>query len=206
MNNAATQDLRAIKVWPVVERVLAGSPAPSKTAEEAIGLISKWIEKGAHRIASKNGPKDPGAAVMDAVWTPVAETVLRPVLGELEPEFRSMNSPDDAPSAQGSAFDSGWYGYVYKDLRAELGEPEQGAFSREYCGGGSLETCREQLWGAIQSAVEELAAQQGPNPSAWRAANVRITFPPGVLNSFSMRWTNRSTFQQVIEFTGHEVG
>jgi acyl-homoserine lactone acylase PvdQ len=205
MNTAATQDLRAIKVWPVVEQVLAGGPAPSKLAEEAAGLVSKWIAKGAHRAGNKDAPKDPGAAVIDSVWTPIAEDVLGPVLGELLPEFKSMNSPDDPPNPQGSSFDNGWYGYVYKDLRAELGESEQGAFSREYCGNGSLEACRESLWASIQTAAEQLQASQGPNPSAWRAAAVRIEFPPGLL-PFTMRWTNRSTFQQVIEFTGHEEG
>jgi acyl-homoserine lactone acylase PvdQ len=204
MNNAATQDLRAIKVWPVIEQVLDGGPAPSKLAEQAVGLVSKWIEKGAHRIG-KNTAKDPGAAVVDTAWRPIAEAVLGPVLGELMPEFASMNSPDDAPSSTGSSFDGGWYGYVYKDLRAELGEPEQGAFSRQYCGGGNLEACRASLWAAIQGAAEQLEASQGPTPSAWRAAPVRITFPPGLLN-FTMKWTNRSTFQQVIEFTGHEAG
>ena len=29
-----------------------------------------------------------------------------------------------------------------------------------------------------------------------------ISFVPGLI-SYTMRWTNRSTFQQVIEFTGH---
>jgi hypothetical protein len=33
---------------------------------------------------------------------------------------------------------------------------------------------------------------------------VRIEFPPDPLFNTTMRWTNRSTFQQVIEFTGHE--
>ena len=50
-------------------------------------------------------------------------------------------------------------------------------------------------------ASKQLAAEQGPNPALWRAPNVRITFPPGLL-PYTMRWTNRSTFQQVIEFTG----
>ena len=42
---------------------------------------------------------------------------------------------------------------------------------------------------------------QGPDPNAWRAgANPeRITFKPGLI-PFSMRWTNRPTFQQAIEF------
>jgi acyl-homoserine lactone acylase PvdQ len=204
MNDAATQDLRAIKVWPVVEQVLKGGPAPSKLAEEAVGLVSKWISNGAHRIGT-NEAKDPGAAVIDAVWTPIAEAVLGPVLGELMPQFKSMNSPDNPPSSGGSSFDSGWYGYVYKDLRTQLGEPVQGAFSRQYCGGGNLEACRASLWSVIQVAAEQLQASQGSTPSAWRAAPVRLAFPPGLLN-FTMKWTNRSTFQQVIEFTGHEPG
>jgi hypothetical protein len=54
----------------------------------------------------------------------------------------------------------------------------------------------------IQSAAEQLLASQGSEPSAWRAAPVRIGFAAGFL-PFTMRWRNRSTFQQVIEFTGH---
>ena len=38
--------------------------------------------------------------------------------------------------------------------------------------------------------------------SAWRAPVVRIDFPPA--STYTMSWTNRSTFQQVIEFTGHD--
>src|ERR1019366_1400813 len=80
MNTAATQDLRAVKIWPIIQQVLAGGPAPSKLAEEAVGLINTWVANGAHRIG-KERPNDPAAAVMDAVWTPIAESVLSPVLG-----------------------------------------------------------------------------------------------------------------------------
>jgi acyl-homoserine lactone acylase PvdQ len=201
MNRAATQDLRAVKVWPVIQQVLAGSPAPSKLAQEAANLVTTWVEHGASRLG-QHKPKDPGAAVLDAAWTPIAEAVLGPVLGELTSEFKSIASPDDAPSGSGSAYDSGWYGYVFKDLRSELGQPVAQPYSRGYCGNGSLEACRGSLWAAIQSAAEQLSAAQGPVPSAWRAAPVRIEFPPGLL-PYTMRWTNRSTFQQVIEFTGH---
>ena len=202
MNRAATQDLRAIKVWPVIKQVLAGGPAPSKLAEEAANLVSTWAEGGASLLGTK-GPKQPGAAVMAAIWTPIAEAVLGPVLGELMPEFESINATDNPPNSGGSSFGSGWYGYVYKDLRSELGEPVQGAYSRHYCGGGSLEACRTSLWAAIQKAAEGLVATQGSNMEAWRAPQVRIEFPPGIL-PYTMRWTNRSTFQQVIEFTSHE--
>jgi acyl-homoserine lactone acylase PvdQ len=204
MNGAAQQDLRAVEVWPVIKQVLAGGPAPSKLAEEAAGLISTWAENGASRFGS-NAPKDPGAAVMDAVWAPIAEAVLGPVLGEeLLGEFKSINGVDNPPNSAGSSFDGGWYGYVSKDLRSELGLPVEGAFSRSYCGNGNLEACRTSLWAVIQSAAEGLEKSQGSDLSKWRAQAVRITFPPDPLFNFTMRWTNRSTFQQVIEFTGHE--
>lgn len=204
MNGAAQEDLRAVAVWPVIRQVLAGGPAPSKLAEEAAGLISTWAEHGASRFGNTQ-PRDPGAAVMDAVWAPIAEAVLGPVLGkELMAEFKSINGVDNPPNSAGSSFDGGWYGYVSKDLRSELGQPVEGAFSRNYCGNGSLEACRSSLWAVIQSAAEQLEKSQGSDLSKWRAAAVRITFPPDPLLNFTMRWTNRSTFQQVIEFTGHE--
>jgi acyl-homoserine lactone acylase PvdQ len=203
MNKAATQDLRAVQVWPVIEQVLAGGPAPSPLASEAAGMVDKWVEEGAS-LYGVNQPNAPAAAVMDAVWTPIAEAVLGPVLGELMPEFESMNGTDNPPNSGGSSFDDGWYGYVYKDLRSELGLPVSGPFSRHYCGNGSLEACRESLWSVIKTAAEQLQAAQGANLSAWRAPEVRITFPPDPVFRFTMSWTNRSTFQQVIEFTGHE--
>jgi len=203
MNHGATQDLRAVKDWPVIEQVLAGGPAPSKLAEEAAGLITTWVGEGAS-LYGKNRPNNPGAAVMDAVWTPIGEAVLGPVLGELMPEFESIAEPDNPPNSGGSSFDNGWYGYVYKDLRSELGLPVAEPYSRHYCGNGSLEACRASLWAAIQKAAEQLEASQGSDPSAWRAPEVRIDFPPIPEFSYTMSWTNRSTFQQVIEFTGHE--
>jgi acyl-homoserine lactone acylase PvdQ len=202
MNRAATEDLRGIKLWPVVQQVLSHAVAPSKLAEEAAGLVSSWVASGASRFG-KLRPANPGAAVIDAAWVPIEEAVMGPALGSpLLKQLASITAPDNPPSSQGSSFDGGWYSWVYKDLRTELGLPVEGAFSRMYCGNGSLEACASSLWAAIQGAAEHLHATQG-EPSHWRAAPVRIKFPPDPIMNFTMRWTNRSTFQQVIEFTGH---
>jgi acyl-homoserine lactone acylase PvdQ len=202
MNRAATQDLRAVKVWPVIRQVLEGGPAPSSLAATAAGLVNKWVEEGSSRFG-ENQPENPGAAVLDAAWNGLATAVLSPVLGELTGELAQIAAPDDAPSPHGSAYDSGWYGYVSKDLRSVMHESVSGPFSRRYCGNGNLKACRASLWAAIQSAAEGLVNSQGSEPKAWRAAPVRIGFAPGFL-PYTMRWTNRSTFQQVIEFTEHE--
>jgi acyl-homoserine lactone acylase PvdQ len=205
MNRAATQDLRAVQVWPVILKVLEGGKAPSKKAEEAANLVTTWAEHGASRFGT-SGPEDPGAAVLDQAWRGIGDAVLGPELGpELLNEFASISGPNNAPSSSGSAFGGGWYGYVSKDLRTELGLKVEGEFSRHYCGGGVLKICRTSLWAAIQAAAEQLEKTQGSVPSNWRAARVRIEFPPlpKEFFPFTMAWTNRSTFQQVIEFTGH---
>jgi acyl-homoserine lactone acylase PvdQ len=217
MNKAATQDLRAVEVWPTIEEVLdTPGTTPSALAKEAVKTMQKWVRSGSSRYG-KEGPKAPGAAILDAIWTPIGEAVLSPVLGELLPELASLNGPNNGENSQGSSYGGGWYGYVYKSLREELGDTVAQPNSRGYCGSGNLETCRNALWLAIEGAVSKLAVEQGPTMKNWRAEKVRINFLPGILKEAkknketkkteyvpaSMSWTNRSTFQQVIEFTGH---
>jgi acyl-homoserine lactone acylase PvdQ len=202
MNKAATQDLPAVLVWPTIEEVLdSPGPAPSAIAKEAVKRVKGWVKSGASRYG-KEGPKNPAAAILDAVWTPIGEAVLKPVLGELLPQFESLIGPENGPNSQGSSYDSGWYGYVYKAMRTVLGDSVAQPYSdHDYCG-GSLTACRSSLWSAIEEGVGKLEAEQGSEMKAWRAAKVRISFEGG-LNSDTMSWTNRSTFQQIIEFTGH---
>ena len=139
---------------------------------------------------------------MDTAWAGIATAVMKPVLGPLTTNLAALLPISATPS-----FDPGWFGYVSKDLRTELGMKVRGHYSRRYCGNGSLKRCRASLWAAIQAAAVTLSHTQGPNPNTWAASATaeRITFAPGLI-PFTMRWTNRSTFQQVIEFTGHAAG
>jgi acyl-homoserine lactone acylase PvdQ len=210
VNRAATQDLRAIEVWPVINRLLSGGPAPDERSQRAVDLVNAWIARGASRLDREPDGKidDPGAAVLDQSWDQLSETVLRPVLGDLAAPgglLGQLMTRDESPrTSNGSAYAGGWYGYVDKDLRSLLGEPVRDAYSRRYCGNGDLAACRASLWAVIQSSADALAASQGTDPSAWRAdANAeRITFVPGVLPD-TMRWTNRPTFHLLMEFDGH---
>jgi acyl-homoserine lactone acylase PvdQ len=204
MNAAATQDLRAVAVLPLIEDVLRGSAAPNPRAQQALDLMTAWRKAGASRLDGNLDGKidDPGAAVMDAAWSKLADAVLSPVLGTLTTRLRSIMADDDAAGPGGSSYISGWYSYVVKDLRALLGKPVAGASKTRFCGLGSLPACRAALWGALDAAAQTLAAAQGPSPLTWRsdATKERITF--GFLPK-TMRWTNRPTFQQVISFDAH---
>jgi acyl-homoserine lactone acylase PvdQ len=204
MNRAATQDLRAIEVWPVVGAVLAGGPAPTERARRAAELVERWRAAGASRLDRDGDGKidDAGAAVLDAVWPRLCEAVFRPVLGPTLERFFELERWDDTPSPDGNAYGGGWYSHVDKDLRRLLGRPVQGPFAERYCGAGNPAACRASLWRAVDDGAAALEAAQGADPSAWRADAVRERITYGFLPA-SMRFANRPTFQQVVSFRGH---
>jgi hypothetical protein len=191
MNNAATQDQRSL-VWPVVNSVLQGSAAPNRLDAQVLTLLNTWVAADAPRLdADNNGFDDsPGPAIMDGVWTGIADAVMSPV-------FNSTSLLSDLNSIRGLGGDAG-QSYVDKDLRHLLGEPVVGPFHLDYCGNGSLSVCRASLWSAFNSAVSQLETQYGPNPNTWLEQASRTGFTPGLISN-TMRTTNRPTFQQVIE-------
>jgi acyl-homoserine lactone acylase PvdQ len=142
---------------------------------------------------------------------------------------------DPTPGGQPSApdFAEGWYGYVSKDLRdllakstktsgrarATAGEARKkkkakkkspprvpGAYSRVYCGGGSLTVCRASLLGSLSDALSvsrqtiygrgdcaNNAQASCFDRNRWVNAS-GVSIPPFPLQ-------NRPTFQQVVELT-----
>jgi acyl-homoserine lactone acylase PvdQ len=206
MNKAATQDLRVVRVWPVIRDVLRTGSAPSARAEGAASLLENWRVSGSSRLDRDLDGKidDPGAAVMDTAWPKLADAVMSPVLGPLVSRLAALHGRSDDAGPGGSSYISGWYGYVDKDLRTLLGREVRGPYSRRYCGAGVLASCREALWAALDDAAAELEKTQGPAPSSWRADATaeRIRFTSGVLPD-TMRWTNRPTFQQLMSFSRH---
>jgi acyl-homoserine lactone acylase PvdQ len=197
MNKSATQDLRAIAVWPAITTALG--TAPSERDQQLRLLIDNWRAKGASRLdLNLDGKVDsPGAALLDAAWPKLADAVLAPVLGPLTGRLAALMERDDAPNVNGSSYIDGWYGYVDRDLRG-------GGLANRYCGGGDPAACSKALWAALEAAANELAAAEGPDPEAWRsdATKERIQFAPGILTA-TMRWTNRPTYQQILSFDGH---
>jgi acyl-homoserine lactone acylase PvdQ len=210
VNRAATQDLRAVQVWPVIREVLGSGTAQSALSQQAAALVDAWVRRGASRLDRDLDGRidDPGAAVLDQTWDALSEAVLRPVVGDLAAPggpLGQLIGRDDSPrTSNGSSYGGGWYGYVDKDLRSLLGRRVRGPYSRRYCGAGDLTACRASLWAVIQQGADALAATQGADPAAWRsdATEERIAFVPGLLGE-TMRWTNRPTLHQLMEFDGH---
>jgi acyl-homoserine lactone acylase PvdQ len=209
MNRAATQDLRNAKVLPSITDILNEVPSPNARATRMVELLEDWRAQGSSRLdVDLDGKIDhAGAAIMDSAWPKIADAVMSPVLGPQLNELASLMSRDNRPSPVGSAYGSGWYGYVDKDLRAaERHWWTWNRFRTRFCGAGNQTTCANSLWAALDAAATELETAQGtPNPDDWRANAVpeRIRFPGSPFFTATMRWTNRPTFQQVISFDDH---
>ena len=204
MNAAATTDFRDAFLIPVVAQVMQKVPAPNARDAQMLQLLLQWRKNGASVLDRNNDGKvdDPGAPIMDAFGPHLSDAVMDPVLGPQAPALQQMVGKN---ATEGSGFTGGWISYIDKDLRTLLGQKVKGKFHFRFCGSGDVTACANSLWAALDTAGNELAATQGPDPAAWRAdANAqRITFLPGLL-PIKIRYTNRpSGIQQVISFKGH---
>ena len=198
MGDAATVDIRGAKVLPYMLDVIGSSGGAQ--VQEAVALLRDWHEAGAHRRDQNgDGQYDHQAAValMDAWWERALQAVFGGVLSsafDLVPQQHH-----DAPGPVGSAFIGGWYGQLQKDLRSVLGQQPPGAFSRQYCGGGSLSVCRSQLASSLQGAINALGGAVG----SWNydeSLDDIVFTPLGVNAEYRIPWQNRPTFQQVLQF------
>ena len=192
MNRAATEDVRS-PVWPVVSRVLHTGPAPDARAAQVVAVLDDWVRRDAPTLDADNSGQydEAGPTIMNALWNPIADAVMRPQFGDLTGDL-------DAIRGLGSLSGES---YVDKDLRTLLGTPVHGKFHLRYCGKGDLTACRTSLWAAVDTVAAQLADQQGTSdPAAWRSAARRTGFTPGLIPD-TFRATNRPTFQQVLELT-----
>ncbi len=163
MNRSATEDVRS-PAWPVVSEVLHGGAAPSPLAAQVIDLLDAWVANDAPRLdADEDGfYDDAGATIMDALWKPLAEEVMRPVFGDLTVALDGIRNLD---SNQGSSPDGA--SLVDKDLRTLLGKAVAGKFNLSYCGNGDLDKCRDSLWQVVDGISQKLADERGGDPGTW---------------------------------------
>jgi len=221
MDEAATQDVRIVALWPMLKEVL-GTPTDPKL-KEAIAALESWYADGGHRRdltntdISKAGSYQHNEAItiMDAWWPKLLEAEFKPALGV--EAFAAVQGvlPFGAPHPGGEPeapdFQDDWYGYVSKDLRDLLAAAKGAAkpiapYSRIYCGGGSFQACQHALQNSLLEALSLTPAQiYGHGACAedaqascfdenrWTSAS-GISVPP-------FPFQNRPTFQQAVELT-----
>lgn len=211
MEEPATQDLRAVKLLPILLRAL-GQPR-SGELRDAKQTLQQWQKAGGHRRdLDQDGHYEHNDAVMlmDAWWPRLVEAAFRPALGkklyeEIGDRLSVGDQTGEVPDAEPNPpnFFDGWWGYVSKDLRAISGKRPRGEFSRSYCGDGSRKRCRDALRDSLREALDVTPEQlygfdeceDDPQPSCWDMN--RSTIASGV-SVPPFPFQNRPTFQQTV--------
>jgi acyl-homoserine lactone acylase PvdQ len=208
MEEPATEDLRAVKLLPLLKRAIGNPKSPQ--LRQALATLSAWRQAGGHRRdLNKDGVYENNRAVtlMDAWWPLLVRAEFEPTLGKhLYSKVQGMLPVGDHTRGEPTAPDyfSGWWGYVSKDLRGLFGPKPRGAWSRVYCGGGAKRKCRAALRDSLREALKvSPATLYGQNedcsddPDAQCYDQNRsvitsaISIPPAPFQ-------NRPTFQQTV--------
>jgi hypothetical protein len=220
MDEAATQDIRIVELWPML-RAMLGSPA-NPALKAAIAKLEEWYSAGGHRRNLAGSYEKPGTyehneaiTIMDAWWPRLLAAEFKPALdGETFAALEDMlafDGPYPGGEPEAPDFADGWFGYVSKDLRDLLAANGMGAapiapYSRVYCGNGSLEACRKALEGSLLEALSESPAQiyghgacESQPEASCHDMNRFISVSGISLPAFEFQ--NRPTFQQTVELT-----
>jgi len=208
VEEAATVDLRGQEVFTFALAVM-GPSAPAGLDPRVTAMrdrIEAWLKADSHRRDHDGDGvyDDPQPlAIADAWWPRLCHAVFDASSGDAIGAFELEVDDHQRVSHTGSAFQTGLYSHVQKDLRQILGEPVTAPWSRTYCGGGDLAACRSALWSSMVVAAADLELEfNDPDVADWKRdivyEDVRYT-AVGVTSVPPQPWINRPTFQQVVQ-------
>jgi hypothetical protein len=241
METAATQDLDGVTVIPQLLAYLQNRTEPTQV-RAMLTQLQQWVTAGAHRkkATAADTQYDHAAAVAinDVVIPAVIRAIYDPLLAGdgLGPVGTTggatalgysilpmpfVNTPNSGGTHLGSAFDTGYEGYLlttFQQLRGQsVADPFSSAITNTWCGGGPS-TCGVAIDKALAQAYQTLVTANGgaANVAAWTlspdAAAAKQTMPVfdaiqfralGVVGQPAVDWQNRPTFQQVVSFPRH---
>ena len=143
-------------------RLLTGGTPPSAArAARCSRCSTRGGQHGGSRLDRDLDGKidDPGAAIMDAAWTALADAVDD--AGARPASCAARHAVPPLRPAAGRPVD-GWHQYVDKDLRdAARRASSRRRSPNRYCGAGDIAACQTSLWAAIDAAGASSQAAQG---------------------------------------------
>ncbi|HVT34521.1 MAG TPA: penicillin acylase family protein, partial [Nevskiaceae bacterium] len=234
MGDAAYTDLRGYDVLP---QILALMKAGTLTADQqqVVDLMQAWMDTGSRnwidggkglgafrRDRDASGTYDFRAQVvlMDAWYAHMMDAVL-PQMAALDAQGVSvLTGRYDAPRAQGSAYQEGWFQHMRRVFETVLETPGHQDYRSLKCAGtGVLADCRKAVLDSLDAALADLGGLS--NQANWSGAASRYGDCPSSSipgqsvsscnvedydsvrhTSFSflpvpaIHWINRPTFQQ----------
>jgi hypothetical protein len=225
MEDGGFSDLRGQEILPSALKVLKSG---SLTADEsqAVNLLTNWMHDGDYpglgswrRDRNDDGKYDDRAAVvlMDS-WYPRMIDQALPQLVKLENTKNGNVVPvgrDNHPGPDGSAFISGYYGYLQRSFKMALNDAKY-PYNQLHCADGTLASCRKALKTSLDSALQALggisskASWDGSQDPRTQSGQQGVTVEKsdqiqfsalGLAQADPMEWVNRPTWQQVVQPT-----
>ncbi|MGZ6707757.1 MAG: penicillin acylase family protein [Solirubrobacteraceae bacterium] len=214
METAGTVDLRGQEALPLALKVIGQTKDPA--LRRAVAALKAWAATGAHRIdRNKDGKYDDAQAIeiMDAWWPGLVQAMFRPVMGApllkaLEQTYELDNTPNNHGDHLGSAYQTGFYGYVVKDLKRVLKRRVAQKYARGFCGRGNRSRCRRALLSSLRAALAQNPDKVYPADAKCKNAGDQVcrdevSFRPlGAVTQPLTPWINRPTYQQAVEIGG----
>lgn len=227
MADAAYTDLRGQAVLPLLLQLMQQGTLTADQ-QQVVTLMQSWLDDGSNWIP---GEKDLGAwrrdrnddgiydhraavVLMDAWYPHLIDTML-PQMTALGDDSLALQSRYDAPRAQGSAYQNGWFEHMKRVLEMVLDTPGHSDYRALKCAGtGSPSDCRNAVLSALDSALSDLGGlsneanwdgTQLANPADGKTGEKVEDYDAVKHTDFSLlpvpaiRWLNRPTFQQVVE-------
>lgn len=237
METAASADLTGRQVAPDLLAETAGRTEPPGVAT-MLSRLRAWVAAGALRrkaAASRTQYAHAAAiAIMDELWPRLVRAVFDPLFaaggvnstdgvatGYSAFPMSFEDTPDGGGAHHGSAYQSGWDGYLVKILdqvrRRPVSQPFPAAVTSRICHGG-LATCPMAIDAALAATYQALVTANGgsTNVARWTqdsAAKAAGRSMPGyddiafasigIVGQPAIDWQNRPTFQQVAQFPAH---
>ncbi|MGQ0840683.1 penicillin acylase family protein [Actinokineospora sp.] len=214
MAEAALVDLRAERILPLLFRVIGDGAISDPATATAVAELKQWKAAGGQRKETTQGSKTYANAnavkLLDAWWPLLVKAQFQPGLGdaaytELTRTIKIDETPSTNNAHQGSSYQSGWWGYVHKDLRTILGDPVQAPLGAQFCGAGNVGQCRQILLDTLKQAAatpKEQVYRGDGNCAAgdqW-CADAIVHNALGGLTHKPISTQNRPTYQQVVQF------
>jgi acyl-homoserine lactone acylase PvdQ len=228
--DASYTDLRGQDVLPLLLQLMQSGPL-SADQQQVVSMMQGWLtgESSAEWIGPTanglgawrrdrdgDGIYDYRAEVvlMDAWYPHLIDTML-PQMTALGNDNLALQSRYDAPRAQGSAFQNGWFQHMKRVLEMVLNTPGHTNYRALQCAGtGVAADCRNAVLSALDSALSDLGGlsnvanwdgTQLANPADGNTGEKVELYDAVKPTDFSLLpvpnipWLNRPTFQQVVE-------
>jgi acyl-homoserine lactone acylase PvdQ len=230
--DAAYTDLRAQDVLPLILQLM-NSGSLTADQQQVATIMQAWLDgttsakwigptaaglAGWRRDRDNDGIYDFRAQVvlMDAWYPHLIDAMLPQMTALTKAGVSALQGRYDAPRAQGSAYQEGWFEHMKRVLEMVMNTPgHTGDYRALKCAGtGTVTDCRAAVLSALDLALNDLGGlsnmakwdgTQLANPADGKTGETVETYDEvkhtdlSLLSVPPIRWINRPTFQQVVE-------